>query len=230
VSTEAPLLVLHDAGDDGGGSQWATTLEVEGWPGPVWAPDLPGHASAPAPVGGSYELADAALTALGVVGAAADARRPVVMGIGANGWAAEIMALGGRACGLVLVDGLSGPWVEPAEMVRLSREWLRAVGEDEQALAPAPASGLDPRLRHGLMPHGSHKLAGRAARAVPVPVLVVETPASPMSVRDVEALMDEFGSATCARVPTGDPAAVAASVVAWATATDLTEVPTQITG
>ncbi|MDQ1403301.1 MAG: hypothetical protein QOG03_1617, partial [Actinomycetota bacterium] len=48
---ELPVLVLHDVGDERGGEPWRQALGTAGWSGPVLAPDLPGHAGAPPPIG-----------------------------------------------------------------------------------------------------------------------------------------------------------------------------------
>ncbi len=106
------LLVLHDLGAPGGG-EW--TAAFADWPGRVLAPDLSGHNGAPPPVGGHYETGDAVYVALDVLRAEAP-HELVVVGVGHSGVAAQILALGGRAVGLVLIDGLGGPWLEPIEI------------------------------------------------------------------------------------------------------------------
>jgi pimeloyl-ACP methyl ester carboxylesterase len=65
-----PLLLLHELG---GRSPVAAPLEVEGWPGPVWALDFTGHGGSTVPAGGGYTAeilmadADVALSSLGEV-------------------------------------------------------------------------------------------------------------------------------------------------------------------
>jgi hypothetical protein len=209
------VLVLHDVGDPDGGARWRDALAGAGWPGRVQAPDLPGHGSAPAPVGGTYELTDALLAVLPDV--PADGDRPVVLGVGTNGWCASVLALGGRASALVLVDGLGGPFVEPAEAMARERERLRRLADDPAAVGPPPATGLDPRLRHGVSPLGNRPMAERVAAATTVPVLVIETPASPVDAGDRAAVAGRFpAGATVVEVPAGDHDAVAAAVVDWA--------------
>jgi hypothetical protein len=209
------VLVVHDVGDPDGGARWREALVAAGWPGEVRAPDLPGHGAAPAPVGGTYELTDALLALLPSV--PADGERPVVLGVGTNGWCASVLALGGRASALVLVDGLGGPFVGPAEAMARERERLRRLADDPAAVAPPPATGLDPRLRHRVSPLGSRPTAERAAAATTVPVLLVETPASPVDPEDRAAVAGRYpAGATVAEVPAGDHDAVAAAVVAWA--------------
>ncbi|HUP85427.1 MAG TPA: hypothetical protein VM143_07150 [Acidimicrobiales bacterium] len=183
------LIVLHDIGDEGGGAPWRNAFLAAGWQGTVIAPDLPGHAGAPPPEGGNHEPGDAAYVLVALL-AKMPEEQPVVVGIGANGWAAELAALAARATVVVLVDGTGAPWATPAELVRSQRDRLRALAADEVALAPSPpGAALDPRLRHGLPRHGSRRLAMRAAAALPVPLVVVETPAGPTPTQDAAALV-----------------------------------------
>ena len=46
------IVVLHDLGDHAGGAPWVAALEACGL-SEVVGPDLPGHGSAEAPVGGT---------------------------------------------------------------------------------------------------------------------------------------------------------------------------------
>jgi hypothetical protein len=210
-----PLLVFHDVGDAGGGEPWQAALEGAGWPGPVHAPDLPGHGATPAPVGGSYELGDPVLAVLPSVPADADAP-PVVLGVRTNGWCASILALGGRASALVLVDGLGGPFRPQAEAMAAERERIRAIADDPGAVAAAPAGGLDPRLRHGVSPMGSRSVAERAAAATSVPVLVLESPASAVRPEERDAVAGLYpAGAAVVEVESADPDVVAPIVVRW---------------
>ena len=208
------VLVLHDAGDAGAGAPWAAALATAGWPGEVCAPDLPGHGTAPAPDDGAYELVDAGfavLPALHRLGAV----RPVVVGVGANGWAAQVLALAGRASALVLVDGLGGPWRTPAASIADERARLRAVFDDPGAVAPAPEGILDPRLRHGVNRQTGLGLARRAAAALAVPVLVLESPGSHVGPERAD-LVRCIAVVATADVPSAEAPAVAPAVVAWA--------------
>jgi len=216
---DRPALVLHEIGDPGGGGPWRAALEDAGWRGVVLAPDLPGHGAEPPPVGGNYELMDpayAAVRALGAAGRGDD--RPVVIGVGTSGWSAHVLALGGRASGLVLVDGLGGPWADPRTVIAGGRDWLRAIADDPAAVAPPPPGTLDPRAGHGVPPHGSRRLVERAAAATPVPTLLVESAGSPLARSDVDAVAALFpGVAGVVEVARPAPAAVAAALVtAWA--------------
>jgi pimeloyl-ACP methyl ester carboxylesterase len=170
TESTAQLLVLHELGDPTGGSPWPTALAAAGWAGAVVAPDLPGHAGAPPPIGGHYDLADGAFAA-----AALDLAWPAdaVVGIGASGWAAMLVALGGRARSLVLVDGLGAPWHSREAHLDLVCQRLRAL-ERLSPSTPPPAEGLDPALAHPPVRHGSERLAREALRQLEVPVLVVE--------------------------------------------------------
>jgi hypothetical protein len=211
--TGTPLLVLHDVGDVGGGRPWAEAFEAAGWDGEVLAPDLPGHAGAPPPEGGQYELSDAAFVSVPLL---ARSGGPVVaVGIGVNGWNAWLCGLGGKASAVVLVDGTGAPWISAAEAVRWQREWLRGIADDPDAVAPVPAgASLDPRLRHGIPPHGSRKLARRAAGRTAVPLLLLEAPGSACSANDAaEIVAASAGGGRVVRIADRSPETVAAVVV-----------------
>lgn len=214
IALDAPLLVLHDVGDEGGGRPWREAFLDAGWHGQVLAPDLPGHAGAPPPEGGNYEASDAAYVTVPLL---ARLGEPVVaVGVGVNGWTASLCGLAGRASAVVLVDGTGAPWITPTEAIHRQRDWLRALADDPAAMGPPPTDGsLDPRLRHGLPRHGSRRLALRAASQLPVPLLLVESPASGCPADDAASL------GTVVPVPDASPATVARAVVA-ALAPDLT--------
>jgi pimeloyl-ACP methyl ester carboxylesterase len=202
------LLVLHDLGAPGG-SEWAAVFS--GWPGRVLAPDLPGHNGAPPPVGGHHELGDAVYVALDVL----HARPPVelvVVGVGHNGAAAQILALGGRAAGLVLVDGLGGPWLEPADIEAGQREMRRRILTTPGALS-TPAPGADDPRATMVVGAADRGFAVRQAEAIRVPVLVIETPSSPTP--DTDDLVDHFARATLTHLAARDPGRAASAVQAW---------------
>jgi hypothetical protein len=115
--------------------------------------------------------------------------RPVVLAVGVQSTAAELLALGGRVAGIVLVDPPTGPWPEEADEIQAAEyAWLRAVADDAEAQAPAPSGRTDPRTRHGLSPRHDCEYADKQRAAIPVPVL-------------------ELGG--------GDPTEVLAAVRAW---------------
>lgn len=221
----APLLVLHDLGDEEAGGPWRRAFAAAGWEGHVLAPDLPGHGSAPVPEGGDYVALDAAFAALRalrvlegpVIEGPVVEGAPVVVGVGAIGWAAQVLALGGRASALVLVDGLGGPWADRWTSVAAQRRHLRAIADDPAAVAPPPSSGLDPRLRHGVGCQTGRGLAERMAAAMPVPVLVLDSPASLLSADERDDLTSRFaGGSTVIPLAHRGPTEVAARVTPWA--------------
>jgi hypothetical protein len=115
----------------------------------------------------------------------------------------------------VLVDGLNGPWADPATVIHAGRDWLRAIADDPAAVASAPVDGLDPRLRHGVAPHRDRRLAERAGAAVGVPVLLVETAESPVAHVDRDAIAALIPAVTVRELPAPAPTAVAEHVVSW---------------
>lgn len=216
MSAGPPLLVLHASGDLAGGAPWAEAFTAAGWPGHVLAPDLPGHAGAPPPLGGNYESGGAVFAVLPLLRKLADGPRPVVVGVGCTGWGAMIVALSGRAAGLVLVDGLGGPWSTPQEIIAGQRDILRAIADDPAAVAPPPPGDSDPRLLHTIGTLRNERLATRMAAGMPVPTLVLESPGSPLPATDRERLIGQFKAPVeVATVATARPSEVAPRVVAW---------------
>ena len=202
------LLVLHDIGAPGGG-EWATAFA--GWPGRVLAPDLPGHNGTPPPVGGNHEIGDAVYVALDLLRDQTPDQL-VVIGVGHNGAAAQILALGGRADGLVLVDGLGGPWLEPVDIDAQQREMRRRILTTPGAMSEPGPGATDPRATM-LVGAADRGFAVRQAEAMPVPVLVVESPSSPTP--DTADLVAHFEQATVAQIDARVPAAVANIVRSW---------------
>lgn len=202
------LLVLHDAGAPGGG-EWADAFAD--WPGRVLTPDLPGHNGTPPPVGGHHETGDAVYAALAEL-------RPdppdelLVVGIGRGGAAAQILALGGRAVGLVLVDGLGGPWLDDDQLDRRQIEMQRRILATPEALA-LPAPGADDPRATLVVPPGDRGFAERQADAMPVAALVIETPASRCP--DAADLVARMSDGELRSQPDRAPAAIAAVVTAW---------------
>lgn len=199
------LLVLHDLGA-AGGEEWATALDD--WPGSVLAPDLPGHGTAPMPLGGHHELGDAAFH----LAQHLDAEPRVVLGVGHNGHTARILALGGRATHLVLVDGLGGPWLDVDGRNAALRAMRRRILGTPEALRPHEPPGTDPRATM-VLGATDRDFALRVAGRISVPVLIVETPGSPTP--DAHEMAGAFADATVVRLDAPAPAVVADAVLAW---------------
>ena len=101
--------------------------------------------------------------------------RPVIVAVGAQTTAAELLALGGKAAGIALVDAFTGPGPASAEECqRAEYAWLRALADDPDAQAPAPYGRTDPRTRHGVTPRFDPRWAAAQREAVPVPVLELD--------------------------------------------------------
>ena len=202
------LLVLHDLGS-AGGAPWRDAFAA--WPGSVAAPDLPGHGAAPMPTGGHHEIGDAVFAVAPLL-ADRDRPQPVVVGVGANGYAARLLALGGRASALVLVDGLGGPWLDVRARTAALRAVRREILATPAALEPHVGAGPDPRA--ALVPTSSDRdHVVRTCVAITVPTVLVETPGSPTP--DADALCRSFPDATMTRVGDGMPGTVVRAVVEW---------------
>lgn len=188
----SPLLVLHAWGDPRGSSRWRGLEDA--WDGPVVRFDLPGHCRAPAPMGGSYSAADAALHGDRAVRDAGLAGSPVVvLGDSSAGLGAELLAAAGRVAALVLVDGLGGPWCTAAEVLADEVRWCNAVFADPAAQAPlSEACDLDPRLRHELPTVWERSFTEARRAAISVPVLAIETPSSQTPLEDRDARLASF--------------------------------------
>ena len=72
-----------------------------------------------------------------------------MVGVGQNAHGALILAAGGGCDAVAIVDGLWGPWPTADEAVDAMYGGIRRMLDDEGATSPPPASGLDPRTRHG---------------------------------------------------------------------------------
>jgi hypothetical protein len=198
-----PLLVVHAWGDTLAATRWTRLREA--WDGPVVTFDLPGHRAEPPPTGASYALGDAALYAerayrdAGFGGA-----RPVVLGDSSAGFGGELLAAAGRAVALVLVDGLGGPWVTPADVFADGVRWCNEVFADDAATAPFDGGDdgdVDPRLRHGFPTVWVRDFTEARRRSIAVPVLAIETPASPTPRGERDARLKSFsGPAVCVEV------------------------------
>lgn len=204
----AGVVVVHDLGAPGG-AEWSDAFAH--WHGMVVAPDLPGHGTAPSPVGGNHELGDAVFALADHLAPVREAQ-PVVVGVGRNGHSARMLALGGRARALVLVDGLGGPWLDVAARNDALRDARRRLLATPAALEPHSGDGPDPRASLVLAP-SDRAFVVEVCRLLAVPVLVVETPASPTP--DADRLVGEFGEADLVRIESSQPTDVAAVTTRW---------------
>lgn len=198
--------VLHDLGAEGAGAPWRAVVP-RGWA----APDLPGHGAAPAPRHGAYDpLGPVTLARWALAGSG------VVVGVGANAHGALMLAAGGGCDRVAIVDGLWGPWRSAEEQITEMYAGLRRILDDEAAVAPPPLSGLDPRATYGYGLHVSPRFCERFWGSVRVPVLAVETPASPTPAGERAERLSWFGGPTeHVELPTSDPGAVVGAVLAW---------------
>lgn len=188
-----PLLVLHAYGDERGGAEWRDALVNDGWPGAWAAPDQPGHGTAPWE-GDCYEGAHLVMAPLRDLLETGWSELPVVIAVGEQSTAAELLALGGRAAAIVLVDGFDGPFPATAEESQAAEyAWLCAVANDPEAQAPAPYGRTDPRTRHGLTPRFDRDFATKQRAAVPVPVLEVRGSAPWQVLKTVHEWWDSQG-------------------------------------
>ena len=174
-----PLLVLHRLGEERGGAAWRDALVRDGWPGPWSAPDQPGHADAPWEAD-YYEAAHLVMAPLRHLHETEWSEHPVVVAVGVQSVAVELLALGGRAAAVVLVDKPTGPWLGDAdEIQRAEYAWLRVLADDPESQAPAPYGRTDPRTRHGCTPRHDPAYAAKQRAAVSVPVLELEAASPP---------------------------------------------------
>ena len=169
-----PLLVLHALGEARGGASWRDALIADGWDGPWSAPDQPGHGDAPWEAD-FYEGAHLVIAPFRHLVETGWRARPIVVAVGAQAAAAELLALGGKAAAIVLVDPPRGPFpADAAASQRAEYAWLRAVADDPDAQAPAPYGRTDPRTRHGISPRHDARYASGQRAAVPVPMLQLD--------------------------------------------------------
>jgi hypothetical protein len=197
-----PLLVVHDVFDAAPVARWAPL--VDGWDGPTLLPVQPGHGEVPPPEGGNYGASDAAVVAsraMAEAGWSSSSGWPVVVGEGWGAYAAELLAMAGRARALVLVDGLGGEWCDSDALIADQHRWLRALRDDRPAWAPVGGAtpSPDPRLAHGFPTvwDRAHTAARRAT--ITVPVVAVETPRSPTPARERDARAAQFAAGAVVR-------------------------------
>jgi hypothetical protein len=101
----------------------------------------------------------------------------VVLGHASAGFAAELLAAGGRASKLVLVDALGPPWCTVDEIVADQHRFLREVLADPEALR-TPTEVPDPRLAHRFASIWERGFIRNLRSSISVPVLAIETPGS----------------------------------------------------
>ena len=160
---------------------------------------------------GNTRSGDAVYVALDLLRAEAP-HELVVVGVGHNGAAAQVLALGGRAAGLVLVDGLGGPWLGPVEIDTRLREMRRRILTTPAAMSEPAPGAADPRATM-VVGAVDRAFAVRQAEAMPVPVLLIETPSSPTP--DTDDLVDHFAQVTLTHIDARDPGRVARIVQSW---------------
>jgi hypothetical protein len=97
--------------------------------------------------------------------------------------------------------------------------WLREVVADRPALAPPPTDALDPRLRHGFPSIWERPFTEARRAAITVPVLALESPASPTPPHERDERVAAFGGdARWQEIATVSPQAVLAAASAWSRA------------
>jgi hypothetical protein len=165
-----PLLVLHRFGCEEAGAPWRSALRDDAWPGEWSAPDLPGHGDAPWD-GDCYEPSDLVIAPLRHLGELAWTELPVVLAVHRQSVAAELLALGGRAAGIALIEPRRGPSSSPGDNQSEEYAWLRVIADDPEAQAPAPEGRTDPRTRHGCTPRYDAGYAELQRSGITVPVL-----------------------------------------------------------
>lgn len=173
------VLVLHALGDPDGGAPWSEALV--GADLAVTAPDLPGHGQAGPSADGSYATGLILLTAARWLAEEDPSPAPVVVGAGASGWVALILALAGRAGAVAVIDGLGGPWRNADEATADGVAWARQLMEEPVLSEPVAAGVADPRLGHLLPPFSNQRVARQALAALSVPLLVVSSPDDPLA-------------------------------------------------
>lgn len=202
-------VLLHDLGDASAGAVWRSVAPAD------WViPDLPGHGTAPAPRTGHYDPMAAVAVARWAIGDAPSGR---LIGVGGNAHSALVHAAGGGcAGGVVVVDGLWGPWRTAEAEIDALYATLRAIVADPAAAAPPPMTGLDPRTTYGYGVMCSAPFAKRFWRAIDQPVLAIETPASTTPLGEREERLAWFaGPTTLVELAADDPRGVVDAIAAW---------------
>jgi hypothetical protein len=211
-SLASRLLLISDIVEGLDGEGWVTAMRAAGWAGPIGVHEHPGRTGDDPLIGGNHEALDPAFALGGTDAIGPDV---VVVGFGRSGPAAQLIGLGRRAAAVVAVDGLGGPFVPPAEQIGSTLTMMRTTMLDEPSHgAPTPGE-VDRRLSHGLTGHGDRDTAAAMIEVMPVPILVLETSASPVTATVAVELTDAPGHATLLRVDVVDPATIAHHVIGW---------------
>jgi pimeloyl-ACP methyl ester carboxylesterase len=209
------VVLLHDLGDPVGGAAWRSAAPHD------WiVPDLPGHGSTPAVRTGHYDPMSAVALARWTLAREAtdvDAATTLV-GVGHNAHAALVGAAGGDWDRVVIVDGLWGPWRDPAEEIDAFYAMIRAIAADPAATGRPPLSGLDPRASYGYGVMSSTHFARRFWGTVDQPVLAIETPRSTTPPDERMERTAWFGGATTlVELDAAEAAAVVDAIKTWRT-------------
>jgi hypothetical protein len=209
------VVLLHDLGDPDGGERWRSAAP------PEWIiPDLPGHGATPASRNGHHDpMSAVALARWTVANQGPDAGGSTMIGVGRNAHAALVSAAGADCDRVVVVDGLWGTWLSPAEEVDGFYAMIRAVAADPAATGPPPATGLDPRAAYGYGLMSSARFAQRFWGTIDQPVLAIETPRSTTPPDERTERVSWFsGASTLVELDRVEPATVVAAIREWSAA------------
>ena len=171
--------------------------DAKGWQAQLEAAGLAGEI---VPVEVERDINELADVVIDVIRALGPEPREIstIVGVGPGGRAAQLLALAGRCAGLALIDGLTHRFADPAEVIGARMEWMRdRVGGEFPPI---------PRIE-------SQDFAERAAAAVGVPTVVVETSASQSVAEVVEKVVSAFPKASLIRA--NDSEEAAGHVVSW---------------
>jgi hypothetical protein len=140
----------------------------------------------------------------------------VVVGVGQNAHAGLVLAAGGGCRAVAIVDGLHGPFRSSEDEVGAMYATIRAIADDPLATSEAPPRGLDPRASYGYGVSVSEAFLRRFWGAVDVPVLAVETPASPTPPSERAERASWFGGPVeLVELGDGSPVQILAAVLSW---------------
>ena len=205
------VVLLHDLGDPEGGAGWRAAAPSD------WiVPDLPGHGATPASRTGHCDPMSAVAIARWTIANQASGDTSTLVGVGHNAHGVLVNAAGGVCDRVVVVDGLWGPWLSPAEEIDAFYAMVRAIAADPAATAPPPTSGLDPRASYGYGVMSSARFARLFWATIDQPLLAIETPRSITPHDERTERMGWFGGATTlVELDTADPTAVIDAIRAW---------------